>query len=400
MASVEDRILIAGAGPIGMTAAACLAQNGVPVTVLEAGDALSKESRASTFHPSTLDMLHASGVTAELEEHGLRAPFLQYRSQDEGVLARFNFGDISDLTQHPYRLQCEQWHLTRILMERLQNLPNFEIAFNHVVKAVEQTDQSVSVTASCNGQTVKRTGRWLIGADGASSNVRSATGIEFEGFTWADRFLVLSTPFDYAEHIPDLDLVSYVADPVQWHFFLRIPGLWRVMVPVSPEASDDEVLGSDYGKRCLERVLPGSGAAPIHHRTLYRVHQRVAKRFRHGRVFLAGDAAHINNPLGGMGMNGGIHDAVNVTNILRAIWDRPATAEHLDRYERQRRAVTLQAVQKHTIQNKKDLESATEADRASFRARLQAALDDRGEMRAFLQRLAMITSLKQAAAIT
>ena len=399
MAVAEERVFIAGAGPVGMTAAARLLRSGVPVTVFESGDNLSTESRASTFHPSTLDMLEELGAIEGLESQGLQARYLQYRSKDEGILARFDFDGIADLTRHPYRLQCEQWHLTRILLVLLKDNPDFELLFGHSIESCEQDQDGVTVTAQKDGETIRRKARFLIGADGASSNVRAALNVEFEGFTWPDRFLVLSTPFDFSEHIPDLDIVSYVADPVQWHFFLKIPDLWRVMLPISSDMADEAALDEAYGRRCLDGVLASAGDADIRHRTLYRVHQRVAKTFRKGRAFLVGDAAHINNPLGGMGMNGGIHDAVNLTGLLAEVWNSNADIETLDLYDRQRRTVTLDAVQKQTIQNKMDLEAANEEDQADFRSRLQSAKASEDGTRRYLERLAMIASLKQASAI-
>src|SRR6187549_3281852 len=99
--AIEERVLIAGAGPVGLTAAANLVRNGVPVTVFEAGAALSTESRASTFHPPTLDMLDALGAAKPLIAQGLIAPEFQYRTQAQGVLATFDFGAIADVTSHP-----------------------------------------------------------------------------------------------------------------------------------------------------------------------------------------------------------------------------------------------------------------------------------------------------------
>src|SRR5215471_8375850 len=104
----EDRVLIAGAGPVGLTAAANLVRNGVPATVFEAGSDLSEESRASTFHPPTLDMLDLLGAAKPLIAQGLTAPQFQYRSKHHGVLGQFDFAAIADATRHPFRVQCEQ----------------------------------------------------------------------------------------------------------------------------------------------------------------------------------------------------------------------------------------------------------------------------------------------------
>src|SRR5262249_22979790 len=199
---------------------------------------------------------------------------------------------------------------------------------------------------------------------------RNSLGIEFSGFTWGERFLVVSTPFDFYSTIPGLDSVSYVADPDQWHFLLEVPGLWRVMFPIAADVSDEAATNPAFARAALASVAPGAGNADIAHATLYRVHQRVAKTFRIGRVFLAGDAAHINNPLGGMGMNGGIHDAVNLTDRLAQVWHGERPERELDRYDLQRRLITLEYVQKHTIQNKRNLEARDEEDRDRFRSRM------------------------------
>ena len=396
----EERVFIAGAGPVGLVAAARLVAQGVPVTVFEAGDDLSKQSRASTFHPSTLDMLDELDAAAPLQEQGLLAPQLQYRCSREGLIARFDFGDIADLTRHPFRLQCEQWRLTRVLLDQLNNKANFEIVFSTEVYDCAQNDGSVTVSLKSSKGTTERSARWLIGADGASSNVRSALDIKFDGFTWPERFLVLSTPFDFYEAIPDLDPVSYVADPEQWYFALRIPELWRMMFPIGADMTDDAALDPTYGQSRLDRVVPGAGPFEIAHQTLYRVHQRVAETFRKGRVFLAGDAAHINNPLGGMGMNGGIHDAVNLTGTLIDVWHGTADDSFLDRYDIQRRGVTMEAVQVQTVQNKRDLEATDVIAQTEFRERLRRTSGNKEETRKFLKRVSMLASLERAAELS
>jgi 3-(3-hydroxy-phenyl)propionate hydroxylase len=191
--------------------------------------------------------------------------------------------------------------------------------------------------------------------------------------------------------------VSYVADPERWHFLLRIPALWRVMFPIAPEVSDATALEHDYAQAALASVVPGIANYEIAHTTLYRVHQRVAKTYRVGRVFLAGDAAHINNPLGGMGMNGGIHDAVNLTGRLARAIAGHAADDELDRYDRQRRLVTLEYVQTQSIRNKQNLEAREEKERDRFRDELRRIAADSALTRDYLLRVSMIASLKRAA---
>jgi 3-(3-hydroxy-phenyl)propionate hydroxylase len=394
--AIEERVLIAGAGPVGLVAAANLVRNGVPVTVLEAGPDLSEESRASTFHPPTLDMLDRLGAAKPLIAQGLVAPAFQYRTKQHGVLAQFDFGAIADATGHPYRVQSEQSKLTRILYEQLCDNPDFELQFGSAVRGVTQHPTGVEVVierqVGKGTRTETRSGRWLIGADGARSDVRRSLGIEFDGFTWPDRFLVVSTPFDFYSVIPDLVAVSYVTDPQRWHFLLQIPGLCRAMFPISADESDELALSPGFAQSLMTTVVPGISSYEIAHVTLYKVHQRVAKTFALGRTFLVGDAAHINNPLGGMGMNGGIHDAMNLTARLVDAWRGTKTETELARYDRQRRLVTLEYIEKQSIQNKRNLES----DGTEFKRSLTEIASDEKCTYDYLLRVSMIASLRRA----
>jgi 3-(3-hydroxy-phenyl)propionate hydroxylase len=388
----NERVLIAGAGPVGLVAGAHLARAGVPVTVFEEGNDLSIESRASTFHPPTLDMLDELGAAKPLIAQGLICPTFQYRTKKHGLLAEFYFSAIADATRHPYRLQSEQSKLTRILYGQMRGHPNFELEFGCEVVGATQDTTGVELTVARGGERETRRGRYLIGADGASSTVRRALGIEFEGFTWPDRLLVVSTPFDFFSVVPGLSSVSYVADPQRWYFLLQIPGLWRAMFLVNEDASDERVQTEEFAQSLMAGVVPGISSYEIAHTTLYKVHQRVAKSFKLGRAFLVGDAAHINNPLGGMGMNGGIHDAVNLAARLAPVWHGKAPEAELDRYDSQRRLVTLEYIQKYTIQNKKNLESEGE----EFGASLRAIAADPARTRDYLLRVSMIASLARA----
>jgi 3-(3-hydroxy-phenyl)propionate hydroxylase len=390
--AVRDRVLIAGAGPVGLVAAAKLVRHGVPVTVLEANADLSEESRASTFHPPTLDMLDELGIAAPLIAKGLVAPRFQYRTRRDGVVAQFDFEAITDASAHPYRLQCEQSKLTRILLERLSGEANFEIVFSSPVRGVSQTDDGVTVNLVRNNRPATESARWLIGADGARSETRNALRIDFEGFTWPERFLVVSTPFDFHAVIHDLVSVNYVADPQRWHFLLQIPGLWRIMFPIAADESDELALNPDFAQSLMATIVPGVDRYEIAHTTLYRVHQRVAATFRRGRAFVIGDAAHINNPLGGMGMNGGIHDAINLTDRLAAVWHGTKPETELDRFDKQRRRVTKEYVEKQSIQNKKNLESPG----TEFTDRLRHIAVDATRTREYLLAVSMISSLKRA----
>jgi 3-(3-hydroxy-phenyl)propionate hydroxylase len=268
----------------------------------------------------------------------------------------------------------------------------FDLQFDAQVRQVAQHGSGVELAIQRKGRTETRSGRWLIGADGARSDVRRSLGIEFDGFTWPERFLVVSTPFDFHAVIPDLVAVSYVTDPGRWHFLLQIPGLCRVMFPVRSEESDELALSAEFAQSLMATVVLGISHYEIAHVTLYKVHQRVAKTFQSGRAFLVGDAAHINNPLGGMGMNGGIHDAINLTSRLVDVWHRTKADAELQGYDRQRRLVTLEYIEKQSIQNKRNLES----DGTEFRRTLREIAADKADAYAYLLRVSMIASLRRA----
>ena len=379
-------VLIAGAGPVGLAAANVLAEAGVAVTVLEAEPRLPQNLRASTFQPPTLDLLARFGATQKLIEMGRIARKVQYRDRS-GWVAELDFGAIGEDTRHPFRVQCEQYKLNQVLAARLP-----QVRFGAEVTQVQQDERSVTVMLK-GGE--KLGAEWLIGADGGRSRVREAIGVRLEGFTWPERFLVASTPFAFEEAIPGLCDVSYFADPQEWYFLLRVRDVWRAMFPARAEESEAEILSDASIERRLQRVHARPGRYEITHRTLYSVHQRVAEAYRRGRVFLAGDAAHLNNPLGGMGMNGGIHDAFNLAGKLAAVIRGESAEGELDRYERQRRPVALEYVNRITIANKRHLEMRDAGEQRRWRDELTHAMSDRAAMREYMLRISMIASLRK-----
>jgi 3-(3-hydroxy-phenyl)propionate hydroxylase len=384
--TVPHHVLVAGAGPVGLAAANVLAAAGVAVTVLEAEPRLPENLRASTFQPPTLDLLDRFDATTRLIEMGRIARKVQYRDR-AGWVAELDFGVLAGDTHHPYRVQCEQYRLNQVLAARLAG-----IRYGAAVTGVQQDQEMVTVTI--NGAE-KLCADWLIGADGGRSRVREALGIELEGFTWPERFLVASTPFDFAGVMPGLADVSYFADPAEWFFLLRVRDVWRAMFPTRAEEQEADILSDASIERRLQRVHTRPERYEIAHRTLYSVHQRVAKTYRSGRVFLAGDAAHLNNPLGGMGMNGGIHDAFNLADKLVAVIRGDKPVSELDAYERQRRPVALEYVNRITIANKRNLEMADGEAQRRWRAELERAMADRDAEREYMLRISMIASLRK-----
>src|SRR5499427_4799697 len=286
MSDRNDRVVIVGAGPVGLTAALALGKRGIPSVLLEAEDEPVMELRGSTFHPPTLDLLDEFGIVPRMIEVGLKAPTWQFRDRETGPVATFDLSLLAGETNHPYRVQCEQWKLMRLLHDAYLKIPGTEIAFGQTVTGARAGDDAVVVEADTPDGPVTFDARYVVAADGARSAVRRSLGIAFEGFTYPELFLIASTDFRFEDTLTDIAHVNYIADPLEWLVLLRVPGLWRVLVP-APENSDSEKLLSDESLQgVLHRVVPRPEPYKIAHRSIYQVHQRVAKRFRHGRVYL------------------------------------------------------------------------------------------------------------------
>lgn len=396
----KESVFIAGAGPVGCSIALYLARHDIPVVLLESEAQLPLDLRASTFHPSTLDMLETLEVAGPLIEQGLVAQTYQYRDRRTGEAAIFDLSMIADETRFPFRLQCEQYRLTQIIVERLKAFPHVQVLFNHRVEQVEQTADGVTVLAESPVEGFRKfTCTYLIGADGSNSRVRKALAINFEGFTYPERFLVVSTPYDLGDLFPHLSYVNYVADTEEWCVMLRTPSLWRVLFPTPEETPDADLLHDNFVQARLQHLTGMKTGFAIGHRTLYRVHQRVAQKWRVGRVLLAGDACHVNNPLGGMGMNGGVHDGFNLAEKLVRILDGSGEEGLLDLYERQRRGICVKFIQEHTIRNKAMLEDTSAQAQATRQAEFMRIAADPVAARKFMMRASMIDSLREAAEI-
>lgn len=394
--SENDRVLIAGAGPVGCTAALYLAQRGIPVTLIEAGADLPIDLRASTFHPPTLDMLDDLGVVDKLIEQGIVCPTWQYRDAKEGVVAHWDLGVLKDDTRHPYRIQCEQYKLTNIIVDELRKMDNVEVLFHTCATGAEQDERGVILKIETPDGPDALHGKYLIAADGASSVIRIGLGIDFPGLTFPELWLCTSTEFPFEDHFENLAPIAYVADPEFWFVFVKVPGLWRLLMPSRPGETAKSLVSDATVQDRMHQVCAKDGDYDTYHRTAYAVHQRVAETYRKGRIFLAGDSAHINNPLGGMGMNGGIHDAVNLCEKLARVWHGDADDRELDRYDGQRRPVAIDYVQQTTMRNKAMLEETDPAARKAKHDEMRAMSENPEKAREYLLQSSMITALKSA----
>ena len=398
MSDRNDRVIVVGAGPVGLTAALALGKRGIPSVLLEAEPAPVMELRGSTFHPPTLDLLDEFGIVPRMIEVGLKAPTWQFRDRETGPVATFDLSLLAGDTNHPYRVQCEQWKLMRFLEEELRKLPGHDIRYGHQATSVRQDADSATVIADTPSGPVSVAGRYVIAADGARSAVRRSLGVEFDGFTYPELFLIASTDFRFEDTLTDIAYVNYISDPLEWLVLLRVPELWRVLVPAPENADRDALLSDENLQAVLQRVVPRSEPYRIAHRSIYPVHQRVAKSFHHGRVLLAGDSAHINNPLGGMGMNGGMQDAFNLADKLAQIW-AGADDRLLGRYDRQRRTVAVEAVQQQTHRNQQLLNERDPEIRKKSLDAMRKTAADKPSAREYMLRSSMIASRRRAAEI-
>jgi len=396
----ERPIVIAGGGPVGVVTALALARQGLDVQLFEAEARVNDSPRAATTHAATLEILEDLGLVEEVTRRGLIEPkFRIWDRASRTIIAEFNFGVLKNDTRYPYVVQCEQHKLANIALDRLRALPNVAVEFSARVGGFEQFDDRVEVEVETATGRRRVSASYLVGADGGRSTVRKGLEIEFEGYTHPERFLVLTTTYPFGTEFAECSR-NYFSDPDEWAALFKVigddgNGLWRVVFPARLMESEEEAFEEAAVQARLQRFFPKPGPYPVVHRNIYNVHQRVAAAFRKGRAFLAGDSAHVNNPLGGLGLNFGIHDGVELSSLLGRVIRREVPPDVLDLYDRFRRPLNVEYVQQQTIANKKRLEEKDPAMRAKSNASLRAIAADPAAHRAYLLRASLIDSVRK-----
>ena len=346
----DSQVTIIGAGPSGLTLAWWLVEQGISVTVLERETAIPRDMRSSTFHPATLDLLTESGLAAALIERGTVVPQWQYLIHESGERAVFDMSHLSEVTAYPFRLQCEQFQLTELLAEKLAKQSLCDLRLGATLQSVIPGESQVTVQYQSAGEDCANVCDWLIAADGASSQVRRSLGLDFEGqiFPKTSITLVLGHPFE--NDIPNLLGVNYVWLPDRHYSLMRLRDTWRLTYSPEQDQDIETALSDAVAQTHIARVSPRANGTAILTRNYYTLHQRCLARFCHGHVLFVGDAAHLNSPAGGMGMNSGIHDARSLADHLVPVinGDDPSL---LERYDRRRRTIAQEEVQRLSARN-------------------------------------------------
>ena len=390
--TIDAAVAIVGAGPVGCCAALFLAARGIDSVVLEAASVPASDLRASTFHPPTLEMIDTIGLAELLIGRGLVTPHWQVRMHETAERALFDLAHIAGDTRYPFRLQCEQSTLVAMALESAARSGSIDLRMGARVEAVEQDAEGVAVVVD-GGDRVRA--RYAIGADGARSAVREAVGAGFEGFTYPETTILATTRFPFHEAIDGLSNVNYCWAAEGTFSLLRLPDVWRCSLYADVGETIEEALEPAAVRAKLERIAPGAGEGPVEEIRAYRIHQRIVERYDHGRVVLAGDAAHLNSPSGGMGMNGGIHDAWELAETLRDVLGggNPAL---LVRYSRRRKAVAEEQILAQAHRNRTRMQERDPAKRRAELAALQAIAADPVKCREHLLKTSMIAGLRQA----
>jgi len=398
----SDRVVVIGAGPVGLCLSLALAQDEIPVTLIETlGDDnfLEQVPRAGTNHPATLEMFDRIGLYEKIEPRGIIAPVFHYWDRHENkLIAAFDHIHLKDDTRFPYVLQCERIKIVEEALKMVKAHPLIDLRLRTMFTSFEQNaDRVIARVTNPAGEEEVIEGRYIVSGEGARSIIRKDLGIEFEGFTYPDRTLNIEVAYDFRKH--GYAERNYISDPDEWSNLFHWkgpPDRWRVHFPTAPEEDAEALQRPEALQARLQGFLPKQGGYDIVGSNLYTVHQRVATKFRMGRAILAGDSAHVNSPIGAMGMNSGIHDAINLADKLIKIMRREVGDEALDRYERQRRHVALQHTQAETIRNKRVLAEKDPAVRRKNHEQLHRTAEDPKLARAFLLRTSLLESLREA----
>jgi 3-(3-hydroxy-phenyl)propionate hydroxylase len=342
-------------------------------------------------------MLDELGVAADYIKLGVITDCWQVIHLGTRERVLFDLSAIKDHTRHPYRLQCEQYHLTPILFERARGSGLIDIHLGAEVTEVRQDDDKVVARATVNGEPQDFEGRYLIGADGAHSVVRRTLGFPLEGFTYEHSTTLITTPFRFEDEIPELVGANYPWTPFDAGSMFRLRDAWRCTFYPRPGEPDTE-LTDDVIESRMQGILARPRPYEVLEKRNYKIHQRIVPDYRQGRIVPAGDAAHVTPPTGGLGMNGGIQDAVNLADKLVRIF-KGESDDLLDLYTRQRRPIAVGEILAQSHQNRIRMQLWDPEQRKQVMAQMREIAADPERTLQMLLRTSMIDGLRKAAAV-
>ena len=345
-------------------------------------------------------MLDELGLCAPLLERGLRTSKWQVRIHETHEYAEFDLDAIRDDTAYPFRLQVEQRVLCQLAIEQARHNGLIDVRMQTELLDFHQTENCVSARVRLpDGETADIRASYMVAADGSRSRVRELLDLAFEGLTYPETTILVTTDFPFERHLPNLANVNYVWYDHGTFSLLRLPDLWRVSLYADLGESDEDALHPTSIETKLQRICVRNEPYRIIESRPYQIHQRLVSDYRIGRVLLAGDAAHINSPSGGMGMNGGIHDAFKLTELLPGVVRGDSTPDRLDRYTRQRRPIAKEQILKQAHANRTRMQERDPERRRNELERLQTIASNPLQAREYLLRSSMISGLRQAETI-
>lgn len=370
-----DGVVVAGAGPVGLVAALKVARAGIPVLALDCEPGIIQWPRAVVYHAPTVEMLDRLGLLDELKAAGILKQDYQFRTIDGGLLAAPNMSVLTpEDTAYPFNLHMPQHELASAILRNLLTIPGASVRWNSRVMDVKQDSGGVTLTVENGGESRELRCDWLIGADGGSSTVRRASGLSFEGYTHPERLVSTNVVYDFEAR--GYARANFIIDPVHWAVIVKVDrhGLWRVTYGEDASLPEDGVkprIADHYAA-----LLPDDGPYQLEAFAPFRVHERSAASFRIGRVLLAGDAAHVCNPFGGLGLTSGLLDADLLGDALPAVIKGAATDDLLDRYAQERQRVFREVTGPTAAENKRRLQETDPEKKHADNQRFEKLRDD------------------------
>jgi 4-nitrocatechol/4-nitrophenol 4-monooxygenase len=367
--------LICGAGPVGLVTALTLARAGICVVIVDSEPTIRDEPRAVVYHSPIVERFDRLGLLEDLKQIGVLKRAYHYWTRDHTLLGHLSFDVLRpEDTAYPFNLHLGQPALAAVVLRHFLRVPGAEVRWRTRLIGVTQNEDSVTAALETPSGEEHVRAQWLIGADGTHSGVRRALNLKLEGVTWPEWFVATNLRFDFEAH--GFGQSNVVLDPDHWAIIPKIDqtGLWRCTYREDGAFSEDEVRRLLPDRYAL--FAPGMRECTPEAVTPYRVHDRCVDSFRRGRVLLAGDAAHVINPIGGLGLTGGLLDAVCLSNALIAVIRGQRDARVLEAWSHERRRVFLEVTAPMAKENRRRVSERDPEKRRADAARLKALTND------------------------